>query len=293
VTLRRHLLFRLSPVTSSMLACLLPPSLPRSFIPASIIPASLMLVPQCQHDYACPNLALHHTATPIKSPGSSPLDPYLPTTRCLHPPSFASALDIMARRRPHQHSPCTRFHGGDGCRCLPRRDRRKRASGDYAHGWRGCCSSCIGFIGSRARRWIRSHSPCVCFFGGRARRWICRRSSCTILWRPCLQMDPQYFFQGSFSGRRCLSRVSLISRRPALAVFLLSFTLSYTQHISHGGDGDSSRRREAAGSKTDRHELEVMLVVGQRWDDALSFCLCRLTAHGSHGRSGSPRLPRS
>jgi hypothetical protein len=51
----------------------------------------------------------------------------------LRPPPRCPIFDIMVRRRPQPHSPCTCGIGDDGRRCLLRRNPRISASGDYAH----------------------------------------------------------------------------------------------------------------------------------------------------------------
>ena len=92
-----------------------------------------------------PTSLISTAGKPQSSPRACPQRaPCLLTTLRLYLSPFVSALDIMVRRRPQQHSPCTCGVGDDGRRCLLRRNRRN------------------GTFGGRARRWQSRRSSCIC-----------------------------------------------------------------------------------------------------------------------------------
>jgi hypothetical protein len=156
-----------------------------------------------------------------------------------------------------------RFSGGRAHRWSRRRSSCIGFLCDRAHRWIRRRSSCIGFLSGRAHRWRRRRSSCNRFFGGRAHRCRSHHSSCTSFLSGCdadapttprafsalglftavkaLRLDTGHA-QGA--GASCLPtcQKSYVSRRPALAAFLLSFT-SDAPNVSHSSGGDSSRRR--------------------------------------------------
>jgi hypothetical protein len=149
---------------------------PAPIVPPLILISTTCLNPKPKTHRAFPHLDLHHMPTRSSPRASPPLAPCLPSAPCLHATPFTSALGIMVRRRPQQLSPCTCSIGDDGRRCLLRRKRRNKTSGEYAHRCLIPHKRGTGSFVGRAHKWIRRRSCCICFFGGLAHRWRRRRS---------------------------------------------------------------------------------------------------------------------
>ena len=131
--------------------------------------------------------------------------------------------------------------------------------GGRAHRWKSRRSSCIHFFGGRAHRWRSRHRACSRFFASGARGWRRHCSSCICFFRGRAHRCPPLRTLGTgpsggcedtscrseaSSRRWCFLLVSVISRRPALAAFLLSVA-SNAPNVADSRDGHSSRRRGA------------------------------------------------